>query len=141
MLESLFHEVYKLYKDKNSVTFKMIDSSLVATDIKAESQKMYPKMTTMNKALKIPEVWEAVLTELKVGPNCKNCVFPDFAKSYVYGVVSEGVHNADIASVILSDKSTPEYQIFFRCFGNLFGLPYKEFIEEMTESVLEEYIV
>lgn len=141
MLESLFREVYNLYKNPRTETFKRISSSVAASEIKVESSKPFPKMTSINKALKIPEIWQAVLVDLKVDPKCENIAFPDFVQSLLYGIVSDVVHNPDITSVILSDKSSVQYRIFFECFGDFFGVSYKEFIEEMTESIPDEFKV
>lgn len=92
-------------------------------------------MSVMNKAFQKEEIWKAALSDFKLDPNIR---FPVFEADLLYGVVSERVHNPEIATVILSDKSTREYKEFFQVFGSKFGRGYAEFVEELTEMSEEE---
>ena len=107
----------------------------MASKIQKESESKDPKMTPLNQVLRLPGVWETVRAELDLGPECADIELPDFVDDLVYGVMSEKVHNPGLISVIVSDKSLVNYQDFFRCMARIYALQYKDFDEELTESV------
>ena len=131
----LFRGVYFKYAEKNSATFKQISLCDLAKEFDKQSKETYPRMGTVNQVLKIHVVFQAVLADFGLNPLT---VLPDFPETLLYGVLSEQLHNPDIAKVIVSDKSSNEYKKFFLVIGNFFKLPFLEFNEILSEYKNED---
>lgn len=132
VLETFFNHVLDLYRLPNSPLKTEIAKTRFGKDMEEEVKRhRQPKMSLVNKVLRINSVWSVVVREFSLGDDT---IYPDFQGTLLYGVLSEGMHNPDLTKVIVSDLSESNYKTFFRRAAQFCDLGFTEFKEEYSES-------
>jgi hypothetical protein len=90
-----------------------------------------PSKTGLNKLIiDDPAVWKAVLVEFGLAANLTMPVFPE---DYLYGSLSDRMHNPSLSSVFLSDLADEKYKFFFKEIAvKVCQREFAEFVEEDT---------
>jgi hypothetical protein len=102
-----------------------------------EFTKKFPSMSMVNKLLQDHSgVWTIVKHEFNMSPNC---TLPEFEQHLLYGIISY-VHNPELESIIVSDRSSQVFKDFFKELGRIIKpkLEYQEFEEIFSEMVPAE---
>lgn len=100
-----------------------------------DMKRSIPKMSSINKVLRVSSVWAVVVSEFKLGDGI---IFPDFPSNMLYGALSESIHNPDLTKVIVSNRSESDYKLFFNRAAKFCDRSFLEFNEENSESETEE---
>ena len=132
VLEKFFSDVVDEYRIENSVINIAISQNILDSNILKNFTSKNPAMGTVNKILRSSTVWSAVLKRFHLPPDCTLPLLD--SSTLLYGTLSELIHHPEVKSVIVSDLSSGDYQVFFAGLAKLYKLKLSQFDEIHAEG-------
>jgi uncharacterized membrane protein (UPF0127 family) len=137
VLEKFFWMVIDQYRNNASSTIHKAAKAASKTNptIKSfvvETTKTFPKMSTIEKAVRETTIQNAVWSHFNLNTNCP---FPIFASGLLYGALSDVVHSPRRQEIIVSDMMDAELKCFFEDMSKLCGVKIKEYNEVQAKAV------
>ena len=137
VLENLFSDVYRAYKDDGTPVFKAINGSAEHSKvILAESKKEYPAKTPINKVMQDPAIKAAVWEHFKFDVAV---AYPTFKDELLYGRLSRLAHSPDFRRVLVSDTENENYKSFMALLASHYEFEFSVYSELDAANGEEAY--
>ena len=119
------------FNSGNKAIVRAINSAPFPNVFITNAKLQFPKMGVVNKYLTYDNVWHAFVNEVGLPSDTK---LPRFGPNLLYGVISDEIHDPQLAKIIVSDKADAATKAFFHSLGKLLDKQYSEFDEELASS-------
>ena len=101
----------QLIRDPNSNISSIYKSMIKTSKIESDMKNPIPKMTTVNIVLKNETLQYAIWNYF--GWDRSECPMPVFPNDFLFGVISNIVHNPDLKFIFMSNLVEKKYKCFF----------------------------